>query len=80
MKVILKGAVVVAGITLATAFGPTVVAVASPSSTLSVQDGDSGAGGAAIDSDGTQGDYKSAVDGAMNGPQMVASPQYKAAS
>ncbi|WP_445167298.1 hypothetical protein ACTXG7_26375 [Mycolicibacterium sp. Dal123E01] len=77
MKVILKGAVVVAGIALATAFGPTVVAVASPSSTLSVQDGDSGVGGAAIDADGTQGDYKSAVDGSMAGPLIVASPQDK---
>jgi hypothetical protein len=80
MKVILKGAVVVAGIALATALGPSVVAVASPSSTLSIQDGDSGAGGAAIDSDGTQGDYKSAVDGSMNGPLMVASPQFTAGS
>ena len=80
MKVILKGAVVVAGIALTTAFGPTVVAVASPSTTFAVQDGDSGVGGAAIDSDGTQGEYKSAVDGAMNGPLMVASPQTKAGS
>jgi hypothetical protein len=75
MKLILKGAVAVAGIALATAVGPTVVAVASPSTTFAVQDGDSGVGGAAIDSDGTQGDYKSAVDGSMTGPQMVAAPQ-----
>ena len=75
MKLILKGAVVVAGIALATALGPTVVAVASPSTTFAVQDGDSGIGGAAIDSDGTQGDYKAAVDGTMNGPLMVATPQ-----
>ncbi|WP_319437025.1 hypothetical protein [Mycobacterium sp. RTGN5] len=75
MKLILKGVVVVAGIGLATALGPTVVAVASPSTTFAVQDGDSGVNGAAIDSDGTQGDYKSAVDGSMTGPQMVATPQ-----
>jgi hypothetical protein len=75
MKLILKGAVVVAGIAIATALGPTVVAVASPSTTFAVQDGDSGVGGAAIDSDGTQGDYKAAVDGTMNGPLMVATPQ-----
>jgi hypothetical protein len=75
MKQILKGAVVVAGISLATAFGPAVVAVASPSTTFAVQDGDSGVGGAKIDSDGTQGDFKSAIDGTMNGPQMVAKQQ-----
>ena len=75
MKLILKGAVVVAGVALATALGPTVVAAASPSTTFAVQDGDSGVGGAAIDSDGTQGDYKAAVDGTMNGPLMVATPQ-----
>lgn len=75
MKVILKGAVVVAGIALATALGPTVVAAASPTVTFAVQDGDSGVGGAAIDSDGTMGDYKAAVDGSMNGPLMTAKPQ-----
>ncbi|MBB3604981.1 hypothetical protein FHT40_004665 [Mycolicibacterium sp. BK556] len=75
MKLILKGAVVVAGIALATALGPTVVAVASPSTTFAVQDGDSGNNGAAIDSDGTMGDYKAAVDGTMSGPLMVATPQ-----
>jgi hypothetical protein len=75
MKLILKGAVVVAGIGLATALGPTVVAVASPTTTFAVQDGDSGKGGAAIDSDGTMGDYKAAVDGSMTGPLMVATPQ-----
>ena len=75
MKVILKGALVVAGIGLATALGPTVVAGASPSTTLAVQDGDSGNNGAAIDSDGTMGDYKAAVDGSMNGPLIVATPQ-----
>jgi hypothetical protein len=75
MKLILKGAVVVAGIAIATAMGPTVVAVASPTTTFAVQDGDSGVGGAAIDSDGTMGDYKAAVDGSMTGPQMVATPQ-----
>lgn len=75
MKLILKGAVVVAGVGLATALGPTVVAVASPTTTFAVQDGDSGNGGAAIDSDGTMGDYKAAVDGSMTGPLMVATPQ-----
>ena len=78
MKEILKGAVLVAGVALATTLGPAVVAVASPSTTFAVQDGDSGVGGAAIDSDGTMGDYKSAVDGTMNGPLMVATPQTKA--
>lgn len=76
MKVILKAAIVVAGIALATALGPTVVASAgSPTTTFAVQDGDSGADGAKIDSDGTQGDYKAAVDGSMNGPLIVATPQ-----
>ena len=79
MKIILKAAVVAAGIGLATLFGGTGVAFAgSPSSTLTVQDGDSGHDGAAIDSDGTQGSYKAAMDGTETGPIMDAVPQDKA--
>lgn len=81
MKFIVKGALVAAGIGLATLFGGTAVAFAgSPTSTLTIQDGDSGHDGAAIDSDGTQGDYKAAMDGSETGPIMVATPQDKAPS
>lgn len=81
MKFPLKTAVVVAGIGLATLFGETAVAFAgSPITTLTVQDGDSGHDGAAVDSDGTQGDYKAAMDGTETGPLMVATPQDKAPS
>ena len=79
MKRVLQGAVVVAAIVPAGAFGGTAVAAAgSPSSTISVQDGGSGADGAAVDTDGTQGSYKSAMDGSESGPVMVATPQDKA--
>ncbi|MCB0946944.1 MAG: hypothetical protein KDB49_19115 [Mycobacterium sp.] len=79
MKRVLQGAVVVAAIVLAGAFGGTAVAAAgSPSSTISVQDGGSGADGAAVDTDGTQGSYKTAMDGSESGPIMVATPQDKA--
>ncbi|HMZ15939.1 MAG TPA: hypothetical protein PLI79_12840 [Mycobacterium sp.] len=79
MKRVLQGAVVVAAIVLAGAFGGTAVAAAgSPSSTISVQDGGSGADGAAVDTDGTQGSYKTAMDGSESGPVMVATPQDKA--
>jgi hypothetical protein len=81
MKIVLKATVVAVGVGLATLFGGTAVAFAgSPSSTLTVQDGDSGHDGAAIDSDGTQGDYKAAMDGTETGPIMVATPQDKAHS
>ena len=81
MKIILKSAAVAAGIGLATLFGGTAVAFAgSPSSTLTVQDGDSGNDGAGIDSDGTQGDFKAAMDGSETGPIMVATPQDRAPS
>ena len=81
MKIILKAAVVAAGIGLATLFGGTAVAFAgSPSSTLTVQDGYSGHDGAAIDSDGTQGSYKAAMDGTETGPIMDAVPQDTAPS
>ncbi|WP_167107071.1 hypothetical protein [Mycobacterium sp. DL592] len=63
---------------MATLFGGTAVALASPTSTLTIQDGDSGADGAAIDSDGTQGSFKAAMDGSQTGPIMVATPQDKA--
>ncbi len=80
-KIILSGLLASVGIGLAALFGGIGVASAgSPTTTFAVQDGDSGADGAAIDSDGTQGDYKSAVDGSMNGPVMVATPQTKAGS
>ena len=79
MNRVLQGAVVVAAIVLAGAFGGTAVAAAgSPSSTISVQDGGSGADGAAVDTDGTQGSYKTAMDGSESGPVMVATPQDKA--
>jgi hypothetical protein len=79
VKRVLQGAVVVAAIVLAGAFGGTAVAAAgSPSSTISVQDGGSGADGAAVDTDGTQGSYKTAMDGSESGPIMVATPQDKA--
>jgi hypothetical protein len=80
MKVILKATIVASGIGLAALFGGNAVAAASPSSTLTVQDGDSGNDGAAIDSDGTQGSYKAAMDGTETGPIMVATPQDKAHS
>lgn len=68
-----------AAIVLAGAFDGTAVAAAgSPSSTISVQDGGSGADGAAVDTDGTQGSYKTAMDGSESGPVMVATPQDKA--
>ncbi len=79
VKIILSGLLASAGIGLAALFGGIGVASAgSPTTTFAVQDGDSGAGGAGIDADGTQGDYKSAVDGSMSGPLMVAAPQDKA--
>jgi hypothetical protein len=81
MNIVFKATVVAAGIGLATLFGGTAVAFAgSPSSTLSVQDGDSGHDGAAIDSDGTQGDYKAAMDGTETGPIIDAVPQDRAPS
>ena len=80
MKVILKATVVAGGIGLAALFGGNAVALASPTSTLTVQDGDSGKDGAAIDSDGTQGSYKAAMDGTETGPIMDAVPQDKAPS
>jgi hypothetical protein len=81
MKFILKATIVAGGVGLATLFGGTGVAFAgSPSSTLTIQDGDSGADGAAIDSDGTVGTYKPAMDGTETGPIMDAVPQDKAHS
>lgn len=79
VKIVFSGLIASAGIGLAAMFGGIAVASAgSPTTTFAVQDGDSGNGGAAIDSDGTQGSFKSAVDGSMSGPLMVASPQDKA--
>jgi hypothetical protein len=79
MKKLVKGAVVVAGIALTTAFGGgAIAAAASPKSTLTVQDGSSGHDGAGVDTDGTQGSYKPAMDATMTGPMMDAVPQDKA--
>jgi hypothetical protein len=79
VKIILSGLIASVGVGLATMFvGIGVASAGSPSTTFAVQDGDSGHDGAAIDADGTQGDFKSAVDGSMSGPIMVASPQDKA--
>ncbi|SBS75273.1 conserved exported hypothetical protein [uncultured Mycobacterium sp.] len=76
VKIVFSGLIASAGIGLAALFGGIGVASGgSPTTTFAIQDGDSGVGGAAIDSDGTQGDYKAAVDGSMNGPLMVAKPQ-----
>jgi hypothetical protein len=70
--------VVVAGIILTTTFsGTAVAAAASPKSTLTAQDTDSGKDGATIDADGTQGSYKPAMDGTETAPWMV-TPQDKA--
>jgi len=77
MNLFLKSALVTAGIGLTVAFGSTVVANASPSSSVSAQDSDSNVDGAAIDTDGTQGTYKPATDGTVIGAQM-STPQYKA--
>jgi hypothetical protein len=77
MNLILKSALVAAGIGLAAAFGGAVVANASPSSSVSAQDSDSNVDGAAIDTDGTQGAYKPAMDGTVTGSQM-STPQYRA--
>jgi hypothetical protein len=77
MNHVMKSTLVAAGIGLAAAFGGTVVANASPSSSVSAQDSDSNVDGAAIDTDGTQGDYKPAIDGTVTGAPM-STPQYKA--
>jgi len=77
MNLVLKTALVAAGVGLAAAFGGTVVATASPSSSVSAQDSDSNVDGAAIDTDGTQGTYKPAMDGTVTGAPM-STPQYKA--
>lgn len=77
MKAFLNGVVVV-GVLLAGALGAvgvSAIASASPSSVIAVQDGDSGGDGAGVDSDGTQGDYKAAMDGSESGPLLVAAPQ-----
>jgi hypothetical protein len=76
IKIVFSGLIASAGIGLAALFGGIGVASAgSPTTTFAIQDGDSGNDGAAIDSDGTQGDYKAAVDGSTTGPLMVATPQ-----
>jgi len=77
MNLVLRSALVAAGIGLAVAFGNTAVVNASPSSSVSAQDSDSNVDGAAIDTDGTQGTYKPAMDGTVTGAPM-STPQYKA--
>ena len=77
MNLILKSALVAASIGLAAAFGGIVIANASPASSVSAQDSDSNVDGAAIDTDGTQGTYKPAMDGTVTGAPM-STPQYKA--
>ena len=77
MKVFLNGMVIVVGMLagVSGASGAGTIASASPSSVIAVQDGDGGGDGAGVDSDGTQGDYKAAMDGSESGPLMVAAPQ-----
>ena len=77
MNLILKSALVAASIGLSAAFGGIGIANASPASSVSAQDSDSNVDGAAIDTDGTQGNYKPAMDGTVTGAQM-STPQYKA--
>jgi hypothetical protein len=79
MKLILKSTLVAAGIGLAVAFNGPVTAVASPSSSVSAQDTDSNVDGAAIDTDGTQGDFKPAMDGTTTANGNESAPQFKAA-
>ncbi|MEI7543603.1 MAG: hypothetical protein WCJ53_02175 [Mycobacteriaceae bacterium] len=79
MKLILKLTLVAAGIGLAVAFNGPVTAVASPSSSVSAQDTDSNVDGAAIDTDGTQGDFKPAMDGTTTANGNESAPQFKAA-
>ncbi|MGY4710870.1 hypothetical protein ACXDF8_15130 [Mycolicibacterium sp. CBM1] len=80
MKILLSTVAASAAIGVAGLFGGVAVASAttSPTTTFAVQDGDSGYDGAAIDSDGTQGSFKSAMDGSEAGPILVATPQDKA--
>jgi len=78
MKLVLKSMVVAAGISLAAAVGGPVIAVASPSSSVSAQDSDSNVDGAVIDTDGTQGSYKPAMDGTTIANGNVSAPQFKA--
>jgi hypothetical protein len=79
MKLILKSTLVAAGIGLAVAFNGPVTAVASPSSSVSAQDTDSNIDGAAIDTDGTQGAFKPAMDGTTTANGNESAPQFKAA-
>jgi len=79
MKLIFKSALVAAGISLAAATGGAAYAVASPSSSVSAQDSDSNVDGAVVDTDGTQGDYKPAMDGTTTANGNESAPQFKAA-
>jgi len=71
------------GISLGTILSSSGIVLAAPSSSVSVQD-EGGSDGAlidadgtvgAMDSDGTQGDFRSAMEGDVSGPVMVATPQ-----
>lgn len=67
----------IGGLSGATCLGCAAIAQASPSASVSVQDQGSH-DGAAVDTDGTQGDFHLAVTGTASGPLMNAVPQYKA--
>jgi hypothetical protein len=77
VKIVFSGLIASAGIGLAALFGGVGFAAASPGTSFAVQDGSSGADGASIDADGTQGSFKSATDGTMTGPLIVAVPKQK---
>ena len=90
MSAMFKAALGAAAVALGlTAFGGVAVAAASPASKVSVQTGGSvdrdGTNGVR-DADGTQGDWieavqgvlREAVQGGTTGPEMAATPQYKA--
>jgi len=76
MKFLLNGVngllIFAGGAVLASVISGSGVASASPAPVITVQDGDSGNNGAGVDSDGTQGDYKAAMDGTNSGAPVVA--------
>ena len=83
--IMVKTMIAASGLSIAVAcLGGTAVAVASPTSSVSVQ-GQGGDSRAAVrsgsfgvtDADGTQGSFAPAVDGTQTGPLMVAVPQFK---
>jgi len=68
-------AATVAAIGLVALASGTVVANASPSSSVSAQDTDTNVDGAAVDTDGTQGSYKQAMTGTVTGGAQMSTPQ-----